>query len=124
MRASPGAQLGGVLGEDHIRHWRRIVNCSFRRAHETNAFNQFPLITRSKLRDEARDRDIKPSSASSFVEELERLDREGAFSVALSGRRCQPVGLGTTPSCRMRVRSSRTAQRSIALPSWNRSRWT
>ena len=57
------------------------VNYSFRQAHETNAFNQFPLITPSKLRSEARDRGIQCSS--SFAKELERLDRAGAFSPIL-----------------------------------------
>ncbi len=56
---------------------RTIVGYGFRRAHETNAFDQFPLITPSKLSDEARNRGIQ--RASSFREELERLDREGAF---------------------------------------------
>jgi hypothetical protein len=60
-----------------------VVNYSFRRAHETNAFHQFPLIMPSKLRSEARDRGIRPSFVSTFVEELERLDREGAFSPIL-----------------------------------------
>jgi hypothetical protein len=49
----------------------------FRRAYEADAFDQFPLITPSKLSDEARARGIQ--RASSFLEELERLDREGAF---------------------------------------------
>src|SRR6266542_2971846 len=61
---------------------RTIVGYGFRRAHETNAFDQFPLITPSKLSDEARDRGIQ--RASSFLEELERLDREGAFRPVFS----------------------------------------
>jgi hypothetical protein len=59
------------------------VNYSFHRAHETNAFDQFPLITPSKLRSEARDRGIQCSLGSNFLEGLERLDREGAFSPVL-----------------------------------------
>jgi hypothetical protein len=59
-----------------------IVNYSFRRAHETNAFDQFPLITPSQLRREARDRGIQ-CSLSTFIEELERFDRERAFSPIL-----------------------------------------
>jgi hypothetical protein len=59
-----------------------MVLYSFRRAHEANAFDQFPLLTPSKLRSEARDRGIQ-CSLSTFVEELERFDREGAFSPIL-----------------------------------------
>jgi hypothetical protein len=58
------------------------LNYGFRRAHETNAFDQFPLITPSKLRSDARDRGIQ-CSLSTFMEELERFDREGAFSPIL-----------------------------------------
>jgi hypothetical protein len=58
-----------------------ITSYGFRQAFEANAFDQFPLITPSKLRDEARDRGIQ--RASSFLEELERLDREGAFRPVL-----------------------------------------
>jgi hypothetical protein len=60
---------------------RTTAGYGFRRAYETNAFDQFPLITPSKLKDEARDRGIE--RASSFLEELERLDREGAFRPVL-----------------------------------------
>jgi hypothetical protein len=60
-----------------------LVNYSFRRAHETNAFHQFPLITPSKLRSEARERGIQCSMGSSFIKGLERFDREGAFSPIL-----------------------------------------
>src|SRR6266487_517097 len=59
------------------------ANYSFRRAYETNAFRQFPLITPSRLSSEAGDRGIKSSSSSPFIEELERFDREGAFSPIL-----------------------------------------
>jgi hypothetical protein len=60
-----------------------IVNYSVRRAHETNAFHQFPLITPSKLRSEARERGIQCSMGSAFIKDLERFDREGAFSPIL-----------------------------------------
>jgi hypothetical protein len=60
------------------------VDYSFRHVHEANAFDQFPLITPSKLRSEARDRDVQWSPAST-LKELERLDREGAFSPILFG---------------------------------------
>lgn len=56
----------------------------FRRVHEANAFDQFPLITPSKLRSEARDRGVRWSPAST-LKELERFDREGAFSPILFG---------------------------------------
>jgi Overcoming lysogenization defect protein-like, TOPRIM domain len=59
------------------------VDYSFRRVHEANAFDQFPLITPSKLRSEARDRGIQCSLGSTFMKALERLDREGAFSPIL-----------------------------------------
>jgi len=55
---------------------------SFRRVHEANAYDQFPLITPSKLRSEARDRGVQWSPAST-LKELERFDREGAFSPIL-----------------------------------------
>jgi hypothetical protein len=55
---------------------------SFRRVHEANGFDQFPLITPSKLRSEAHDRGIQWSPTST-LKELERLDREGAFSPIL-----------------------------------------
>jgi hypothetical protein len=55
---------------------------SFRRVHEANAFDQLPLITPSKLRSEARDRGVQWSPTST-LKELERLDREGAFSPIL-----------------------------------------
>ena len=58
------------------------VDYSFRRVHEANGFDQFPLITPSKLRSEARDRGIQWSPTST-LKELERLDREGAFSPIL-----------------------------------------
>jgi hypothetical protein len=54
----------------------------FRRAYEADAFDQFPLITPSKLRSEARDRGIH-CPLTGFLEELERLDREGAFCPVL-----------------------------------------
>jgi hypothetical protein len=60
-----------------------IVNYSFRRAHETHAFYQVPLLTPSELRSQARERGIQPSFSSTFEDELERLDREGAFSPIL-----------------------------------------
>ena len=60
------------------------VDHSFRRVHEANAFDQFPLITPSKLRSEARDRGVQWSPAST-LKELERFDREGAFSPILFG---------------------------------------
>ncbi|MCC6222251.1 MAG: hypothetical protein IT201_02025 [Thermoleophilia bacterium] len=60
------------------------VNYSFRRAYETNAFHQFPLIGISKLCSEARERGIQCSAFSStLLGELEPLDREGAFSPIL-----------------------------------------
>jgi hypothetical protein len=59
------------------------VDYTFRRVHEANAFDQFPLITPSKLRSEARDRGIQCSLGSTFMKALERLDREGAFSPIL-----------------------------------------
>jgi hypothetical protein len=59
------------------------VSYTFRRVHEANAFDQFPLITPSKLRSEARDRGIQCSLGSTFMKALERLDREGAFSPIL-----------------------------------------
>lgn len=62
---------------------RTVINYSFRRTHETNAFHQFPLITPSKLRSEARERGIQCSMGSSFIKNLERFDREGAFSPIL-----------------------------------------
>jgi hypothetical protein len=58
------------------------VDYSFRRVHEANAFDQFPLITPPKLRSEARDRGVQWSPTST-LKELERLDREGAFSPIL-----------------------------------------
>ena len=58
------------------------VDYSFRRVHEANAFDQLPLITPSKLRSEARDRGVQWSPAST-LKELERFDREGAFSPIL-----------------------------------------
>jgi hypothetical protein len=63
---------------------RGAVDYSFRRVHQVNAFDQFPLITPSKLRTEARDRGIQWSPGST-LKELERLDREGAFSPILFG---------------------------------------
>jgi len=60
-----------------------IVNYSFRQAHETNAFHQFPLITPSKLRAEAGERGIQSAGSSSFVKELERFDEDGVFSPVL-----------------------------------------
>jgi hypothetical protein len=60
------------------------VGYSFRRVHEAKGFDQFPLITPSKLRSEARDRGVQWSPAST-LKELERFDREGAFSPILFG---------------------------------------
>jgi hypothetical protein len=91
-RGGDGPEQGHESPTVRCRTWTRqpvpptaytFVNYSFRRAHETNAFHQFPLITPSKLPSEARDRGIRPPFASKFVEELERLDREGAFSPML-----------------------------------------
>jgi len=56
----------------------------FRRAYEANAFHRFQLIGPSKLSSEARDRGVDCSAFSStFVPELERFDREGAFRPVL-----------------------------------------
>jgi hypothetical protein len=66
-----------------VANGQTVVNYSFRRAHEMNAFHQFPLITPSKLRSEARERGIECSMGSSLIKELERFDREGAFSPIL-----------------------------------------
>lgn len=66
-----------------VANGQMVVNYGFRRAHETNAFHQFPLITPSKLRSEARERGIKCPMGSSFLKKLERFDREGAFSPIL-----------------------------------------
>jgi hypothetical protein len=43
-----------------------IVNYSFRRAYETNAFHQFPLLTPWELRSQGRERGIQPSFSSTF----------------------------------------------------------
>jgi Overcoming lysogenization defect protein-like, TOPRIM domain len=58
-----------------------VTGYGFRRACEANAFDQCPLIPPSKLSDEARDRGIQ--RAGSFLEELERFDRGGAFRPVL-----------------------------------------
>jgi hypothetical protein len=60
------------------------VRYTFRAAYESNAFHQFQLIDPAKLSREGRERGIKCSAfASTFIEELERLDREGAFRPVL-----------------------------------------
>lgn len=52
----------------------------FRAAYDSNAFHQFQPLDPSKLSREARERGIRCSPfASTFSQELERLDREGAF---------------------------------------------
>jgi hypothetical protein len=57
------------------------VSYSFRKAYEEGAFHQFPLVDLSRLRREGEERGIRlPISP---VVELERLDREGAFSPIL-----------------------------------------
>jgi hypothetical protein len=56
------------------------VRFNIRAAQASNAFHQFSLIGPSELSREARDRGIDcAASASRFIEELERFDREGAF---------------------------------------------
>src|SRR6476469_6381491 len=56
-----------------------MVNYSYRKAYESGAFHQFPLITPSKLSSEARNRSINCSFGSTFVELLERIDEAGAL---------------------------------------------
>jgi hypothetical protein len=75
--------MQGVSESTAGANGRTVINYSFRRAHEINAFHQFPLITPSKLRSEARERGIQCSMGSSFIKDLERFDREGAFSPIL-----------------------------------------
>jgi hypothetical protein len=75
--------MQGVSESTAGANGRTVINYSFRRAHEINAFHQFPLITPSKLRSEARERGIQCSMGSSFIKGLERFDREGAFSPIL-----------------------------------------
>jgi hypothetical protein len=58
---------------------RGMVKYSYRKAHESGAFHQFPLIAPSKLSSEARDRSMNCSFGSTFVELLEQLDEAGAF---------------------------------------------
>lgn len=60
------------------------VRYSFRAAYDSNAFHQFQLINPSKLGREARNRGMDCSAfESTLVKQLERLDREGAFSPVL-----------------------------------------
>jgi hypothetical protein len=78
-RLKASATMRAMNGPDAAAE--TITGYGFRRAYEAAAFDQFPLITPSKLSDEARDRGIQ--RASSFLKELERLDREGAFRPVL-----------------------------------------
>jgi hypothetical protein len=94
---------------------RTIVGYGFRRAHETNAFDQFPLITPSKLRSEARDRGIQ-CSLSAFVEELERLDREGAFRPVLF----EAVDADGADTIVFRDEQDYVPWREYAVPEWGR----
>lgn len=52
---------------------------SFRRAHETDAFQQAPLLTWEAFGNEAKERDIDLSFGSTLRERLEELDRVGAL---------------------------------------------
>jgi hypothetical protein len=70
--------------EEAVEEVSSSVRYSFRAAYESNAFHQFQLADPAKLSREARERAIKCSAfASTFSEELERLDREGAFRPVL-----------------------------------------
>ncbi len=73
--------LGGVDTGAETAGEGRNVSYTFRRAYETNAFHQFPLIGASKLRSEADERGVRVPLSP--LDELERLDREGAFSPIL-----------------------------------------
>jgi hypothetical protein len=60
------------------------VRYSYRAAYDANAFHQFQLVGAAKLGREARDRDLDCSAfESTLVKQLDRLDREGAFSPVL-----------------------------------------
>lgn len=60
---------------------RQTVAYTVRRAYEGDAFHQFPLLDPSRLRREAEERGLRIPIDP--YEELERLDREGAFSPLL-----------------------------------------
>jgi hypothetical protein len=91
------------------------VGYGFRRAHEADAFDQFPLITPSKLHSEARDRGIR-CSLSTFVEELERLDREGAFRPVLF----EAVDAGGADTIVFRDEQGYVPWSEYAVPEWGR----
>lgn len=58
-----------------------VAAYTVRRAYEADAFHQFPLLDRVRLRREAEERGLRIPIDP--YEELERLDREGAFSPLL-----------------------------------------
>lgn len=62
----------------------QALRYSYRAAYESNAFHQFQLLAASKLAREARDREMSCSPfEATLVKQLERLDRQGAYSPIL-----------------------------------------